>query len=70
MPLITCNNVSKIFYHHRNSKRLLRQYVTGLVRRREADDNTSMRCVTYRSKSPKARVLASSAATGRVKARF
>jgi ABC-type polysaccharide/polyol phosphate transport system ATPase subunit len=39
MPLITCNNVSKIFYHHRNSKRLLRQYVTGLFRRREADDN-------------------------------
>jgi homopolymeric O-antigen transport system ATP-binding protein len=40
MPLITCNNVSKIFYHHRSSKRLLRQYVTGLVRRRDADDNT------------------------------
>jgi len=40
MPLITCNNVSKIFYHHRSSKRLLRQYVTGLFRRREADDNT------------------------------
>ena len=40
MPLISCNNVSKIFYHHRNSKRLLRQYVTGLFRRREADDNT------------------------------
>jgi homopolymeric O-antigen transport system ATP-binding protein len=40
MPLISCNNVSKIFYHHRSSKRLLRQYVTGLVRRRDADDNT------------------------------
>jgi ABC-type polysaccharide/polyol phosphate transport system ATPase subunit len=40
MPLITCNNVSKIFYHHRSSKRLLRQYVTGLFRRRESDDNT------------------------------
>ena len=40
MPLISCNNISKIFYHHRSSKRLLRQYVTGLFRSRESDDNT------------------------------
>jgi lipopolysaccharide transport system ATP-binding protein len=38
-PLISCDKVSKFFYHHRNSKRLLRQYVTGLFRSGPPDDN-------------------------------
>ena len=38
-PLIACENVSKVFYHHGSGKRLLRQYIGALFNRREADES-------------------------------
>jgi ABC-type polysaccharide/polyol phosphate transport system ATPase subunit len=35
MPLITCRNVSKTFYHQGGNKRLLRQYLAGWFNRTE-----------------------------------
>jgi ABC-type polysaccharide/polyol phosphate transport system ATPase subunit len=40
MALITCRNVSKIFYHRRSAQRLLRQYVAGWFRRRSHEEDT------------------------------
>lgn len=40
MSLISCNNVSKIFYHHHKSQRLLRQHVTGWFSRRHSEKDT------------------------------
>jgi lipopolysaccharide transport system ATP-binding protein len=38
MPLISCRNVSKFFYHRHKSKRLLRQHVLGWLRPQGSDD--------------------------------
>ncbi len=37
MPLITCTNVSKLFYHHHKSKRLLRQHFVDWFGPRNSD---------------------------------
>jgi ABC-type polysaccharide/polyol phosphate transport system ATPase subunit len=37
--LISCENVSKIFYHHGGSKQLLRHYVSSLFNKRTREDN-------------------------------
>src|SRR3954463_11043717 len=40
MPLISCKNVSKVFYHHHRSKRLLRQHVLGWFSRTRGSEDT------------------------------
>jgi ABC-type polysaccharide/polyol phosphate transport system ATPase subunit len=40
MSLISCKNVSKIFYHHHKSKRLLRQHVLGWFDRTDRSEDT------------------------------
>lgn len=40
MPLISCRNVSKLFYHHHKSKRLLRQHLVDWFGPRNSDGDT------------------------------
>ena len=49
MALITCRGVSKIFYHRRSAKRLLRQYIAGWfnTRSREEDTFYALRNVSF-----------------------
>ena len=65
MALITCKNVSKIFFHHGRSQRLLRQHLAGWFSRRQQQEDVfyALRNISFQvSKAESVGILGSNGA--------